>query len=357
MYKLKIDDISVIVNRPDIKSIADELYDGDELEDFKKYLNNTLDNKEKNKEFSKLYNFPLDEVNYKLIISNSPPEFVNAIQRVLADEMDGYALYVNLNDNNISRTDEHINLVELKDNIEFLPLMSNLSNNEINNIEFQLDIINNTNSLLEVKAGDLSPKDYIPKYNIFFPSTTLIHLNIGCRLQIKTIKIEVGKGYNHARFKNVYAHGIWPLDRKKDDKTNNTTPLKHELFFSVNAIERKSKVDTLQSLLKKALDNIIERLLVLYDIVKNKDILYYKIIGEKHIISIHENYTIAKMMERAIYTLYPDIQYVGADIEYHKKLMTLVVQSAEGTEILKRTIDSLNEMYLDFRVQVDAISE
>jgi hypothetical protein len=242
-----------------------------------------------------------------------------------------------------------MNQKELCDNINLLPIRFNIPKDEINSIELFIDITNNTDDVLTVQAGDMKTKGYKLQSQLFFPSTVLIYLNPGKRLSVNNIRVVKGNTETHAKFLIAPQSAIWPLDRKPDDTTINSNHIKHEITFMVNVVS-KSEKDIAKTIINNGCSNLIARLRFILDIVDRDDSLFVEKYREKYIVRVEETNCIGKLIERIGITIYPKIQYIGAELLYHTKICTITITGSDSRKMLLNIIKTGIKLYESLQI-------
>ena len=327
--------------------LAKSLLDPDDYESFKKP--GTKD-EELQSHIKRYLTYNLDKLTVLLHIENAAPEIANALQRAATTEQDGYGLDVEYTD--IHTNDESMNKVELMENIHILPLRNGINEEEMNAIELSLNIKNTTNHVLAVLAGDISVKGYKLKDHLFYNNTPLIYLNVGKSVNVNNIMIKRGNTADHTRYLTAVNGSIWPLDRKAGAKTPNSTPMKHEIRFTVNAISKEeSSKKVINRIMTGGCENLIERLKVLLQIVHEDNLLYLQKYDNLYVLKIEETNGIAKLLERVCYTLFPEVEYITAEVIYDTKIMTLQIKGSDAKNMLLKTIMRSVEIFENIQKQ------
>ena len=323
-------------------------------DDYSTYKSGKFQNDTELQEYIKKYlTFNLDKLSVVIHVDNANSEITNALQRASTTEQNGYGLDVEYKD--VTTNDENMNIVELIKNIHLLPLRNGITKEESDTIELSINIKNTTNNVLAVSAGDMTIKGYKVKDHLFYNSTTLVYLNIGKSLTVNNIRIKEGNTEEDTRYLTATNGSIFPLDRKKDSKTPHSKHLKHELTFKVNAVSKTEKSrDVTKRILMGGCDNLIERLQVILQIVNEDNVLYTQKYDDAYILKIEETNSIAKMLERICFNLYPDVEYITAEIIYDTKIMTLHIKGSDARNMLLTTIVTAIKIYENIKQQFKA---
>jgi hypothetical protein len=296
-----------------------------------------------NKDVNKFF-VPL-ECSFEL--KNAPPEVSSGLVRVLGYEKEGYSFDVDYDD--IRTTSGDINIMEIYYNIILSPLRYDTTDDDLD-IELYIDVRNDGNSAMLVTFDQLKYKSKnIPKVALTHPDNELIYLNAGDRLQIKNITIT--KGINHARFINVSAPRIFPLDRMKSldkkypfgDKTPMSNPTHHLISFEVPTCIVGHKNVT-KKLVLIACDVILARLENLQHIVKTESI---EVIQTDQMLSfqIIETNTIAKLLERFCVEKLKNLKSVVSVIVYPDDTFIFTLHVEDPLRSFMKVIDECKKVY------------
>ena len=343
----KITNISEIRKPLEAKDFAKDVLSDDEYREFKTghYTNPAT------KEFvDKYLTFPLDKMEIRFEMHKSPTEITNALQKACTTEQEGYALQCQHID--LDTNDENMNQELLILNIEILPLRYGLSIEEIDTIGLSLNIKNTGDQIMTVNAGDLQHhKGYKLKQPLVFPSTALTYLNIGKSLRIKEIKISRGYTSEHTKYLTAVNGAIWPLDIPKGYSTRTYTPTKYEVTFNLNCVGKHTE-NVAKNIIRTGCGYLISRLRNLLSIVSTDNILYVEKHSNEYIVKVEENNSIAKLLERVCIILFPEVEYMTAEIIYHTKIVTIHLKGSDARKILLDTINQCIKIYTNIQGQV-----
>lgn len=320
-------------------------------DDYIAYKNGKYENDLELRKYVKKYlTFNLDKLSVTIHVDNANNEVTNALQRASTTEQNGYGLDVEYGD--VSTNDENMNITELIKNIQLLPLRNGISQEEIDAIDLSINIKNTTNNVLAISAGDMIIKSYKIKEHLFYNSTTLIYLNIGKSLTVNNIRIKEGNVEEDTRYLTATNGAIFPLDLKKDSKTPHSRYMKHEITFKVNAISKNEKSrDVTKRILIGGCDDLIKRLQIILQIVNEDDVLYTQKFDDAYILKVEETNSIAKLLERICFNIYPEVEYITAEIIYDTKIMTLHIKGSDARNMLLTTIVTAIKIYENIKQQ------
>jgi hypothetical protein len=328
----------------DNMALAKDLLEPDELAHYMEFKDKKLQGipEDMLKMFQKIFTFPLKTISIYTEIKGAPPEMANALRRAAAIEQRGYALNITYDD--VLTSDKDMNIMEIVKNIDLLPLVYDLDEDVISQLDMYIDIINDTPNILPVLAGDIKFRKNIPKYHIFYPTTELIYLNIGCKLQVKNIKIMYGYDDIHTKFITGTNSVVWPLSKGQP-------PMHHKITFKMNAVSVSAK-DTAKIVLVSGCIDILSRLASIHETVKTNVVPYFREFEDHVELVIQETNTISRMLERAIYIMNPDISYVSGTETYHEKTITVVVHSTNAKKIMLDAIMACINLYVSLKEQL-----
>lgn len=299
----------------------------------------------------KVLNYPLVALQCELEIDDIPTEFANAIMRSSVAEVPHYALEVAYKD--IFKRDSDNNISMISTNINNIPLVYGLTDYEIDNFKMSLDITNENNESIMVKCGDISfTGNTKPKHPIFFPTMQLTQLAAERRLSISNIKIVRGMSTEISKF-NIGVNGrIWPTGKIPENFSAKTDCLyNYSIKFKVNAVNPTDK-NVCNRIIRIGIEGLIERLDILKEIVVEENITKYEK-HEDHIkVTIEETNTIAKMLDRAFFILYPKTSAMYSLLTYSTGKVEITVSGNDSKDTLIKVIDKCMEFYANLLKQV-----
>lgn len=318
-------------------------------EEYKEYKSGNIKNEELSDFIERYIKIQdLITLNIRFEITNSPPEVTNALQKACTCEQDHYAFNVEYTD--IHTNDPNLNKTELLNNIIFIPLNYDIVDDNYDSINFYINIKNNTNAPLPILSKDMNITGYKISKPLFYTSFELVYLDIGKTLKVDNIKVVRGNTRDHTKFLVATNGAIWPLDRKKGDLTINSTPLKHEVTFNISCVS-PGKGYT-KKIIKSACENLIERLTYILDIVSTDNPMYIEFYEKIYVLKIKETNGIAKLIERIYYTLYPNVEYITAELIYHTKNVTVHIKGSNIKDQLMNTLKECIRIYSNIKKEV-----
>ena len=136
--------------------------------------------------------FNKKSLSFELINSNEA--FANGIRRIFNDELLVKSLDVNIYD--LKTDDKYILPDNIIERLNLIPILQNINDN----IVFSINIINNTNDIINIYSKDIINKNKNDK-NIYFNNNILIcSLKPNRYLYINNIKITKEYGYNDHKY-------------------------------------------------------------------------------------------------------------------------------------------------------------
>lgn len=263
--------------------------------------------------------FPLKTMDVTFNIKGSPPEFANALARVGACEREYYAIQIS--SESVHTNDQHIVLVELIDNIRFLPLRHGLTDEDIDRTVMRIDITNNDNNIKAITFEDVLYQNHKPSPPITFPNIILIYLEPKMRLQVEEFRIVRGTGldigqHDHiaTRFFPGAHHVAWPLTQKTESMMV-ATIMEYNVRFGLKGVVAVSDriVDEVMS---ASCSEIIARLELLLKLVIDRDAQTMVILDTLCTLKTNETNTIAKVLDRVAVEYFTDIENVVSIVQY-----------------------------------------
>ena len=317
------------------------------------WLRKTLKGSPNKTKETMLLTFPLVSSLCEIEIDNIPTEFANAILRSTIAEQEHYALDVDYQD--IYRTDKDINVPFLVDNINLIPLKQGITDNEVDKLNMVLDITNTTDSVIIVRTGDISFKGSVkPNIPLFLPTIELTTLNPGCRIKIDNIKIKKGVGFQHTKFLVGVNGRIWPVNIEGSGQPLTTMKTHYLISFKLNCVNPKS-TKIAHSLLITGIANLIERLNYVKQVVEEDNKIIMKSYDKYIELTLRETNTIAKLLERACYILYPKVATMNAILTYHNNTVKLTLVSTDAKRILIDIVNQCIKIYQDIILQINKL--
>jgi DNA-directed RNA polymerase subunit L len=132
-------------------------------------------------------------------IINSNEAFANAIRRVYNDELIVKCLDINVH--NLVTNDKYILTDNIKERINLISLVQNIDTET----KFNLNVINNTNDIINIYAKDIINKNKNDKKQYFNENIQIFSLKPNRFINISEIYINKEHGYNNS----IYSLGSW----------------------------------------------------------------------------------------------------------------------------------------------------
>jgi len=166
--------------------------------------------------------FPLGQQELSFVLEGVPPSVSNAFQRVITQELPGYALHVDKSDfankREGLRVDPFMTPEFLQNRIQSIPLRFGLEPADVDGITFQIKVQNNTDSVTKVYTGDMKILKHgkplggplpLPFFN---PSLVVAIIQPGYCLDIQGIEIVQDIGRLFSATSNAIRGRQVPLD-------------------------------------------------------------------------------------------------------------------------------------------------
>ncbi len=319
------------------------------------------------KEIFDIKELPLTNAYVELEVKNISLAFINAIRRVITDEMLGYALTVDFSCFDTVKTTDVFMLPQfVNQRIELMPLKPTVYKEDIKNLEFKLDKENKTTSIMSVYSGDLTIVKGKLSQTIFNPTFKICILQPNKRIVINNIKITSGYGRNNAKYMvarcGTYHHLDIPM--YSDDEINKqdgvahdlsgykiscmvSDPRHHLLSFTIPAC---SNINEIKPIIVMAFINIKDRLnnvLQAISDTQSKCNITYNVIkvegvNEGNLQILGETHTIGELLKRSVYDFDKDISYVAYNIVPHENRLNFTIRcNSDVNNIFKSTIKQL----------------
>lgn len=178
-----------------------------------------MDPEIKNFKLNRIENgLPLCNTDVKFELLGSPTAVINAIRRVVTDEMTGYAMYVP-NDGFDIGSDEFMLPQFVNQRISLIPLRYNVGD-DFTTYKYKLYVVNDTTEVKKVYSGDLELVSGDKNKVIFNPTFKIAFLQPGRYIKIDDISIDSGIGIEDMKYQVAclgrYRH--LDLERFKHDE-------------------------------------------------------------------------------------------------------------------------------------------
>jgi DNA-directed RNA polymerase subunit L len=315
----------------------------------------------------RLERLPLAESHVEIEIRGVSTAVVNALRRVVTDEMPGYALQVPVDGFDASETSEVFMLPQFTNQrIALLPLRGQIPADVVEKLRLELDVANRGTSPLSVYAGDLVVKKGRMAEPLFNPTFKLCVLQPGKRIVIRGIYIATGAGRDNGVFLVARRAAYRHLDIAQHDRAATHDPggeaadwsgykvsslvadPRHHLLTATLAASSPDPSEA-RAVFADACANIKERLRLVATTVERRaeagsltgrGVQYTVVELEagltEGILQVPgETHTIGALLCRAIYEFAPNIANVAYTIVAHENRMNLTLRSTEDvTQIL-----------------------
>ena len=144
-----------------------------------------------------LPNLNKKSISFDIIDTNEA--FANAIRRVYNDEL--LVKCLDMNVHNLVTNDKYILTDNIKERINLISLIQSIPNET----KFSLNIVNNTNDIINIYTKDITNKNKNDKNNYFNTNMQICSLKPNRFINISDIYINKDYGYNNA----IYSLGSW----------------------------------------------------------------------------------------------------------------------------------------------------
>jgi len=290
---------------------------------------------------------PYSTGNIKLEISGVSIAVVNGLRRVLLDEMTGYSLRTDFNKLYVNN-DPFIIQENVNDRIALIPIKLQVDQSIIDDVEFYIDITNDTSENRTIYSGDIQFRGNL-KTLLFNPTTPIVVLMPTHRFYVDNIKIHEGTG--SAFYKNIHNAIIKNLDIEPDDDIDGSgykvstllADSSHFLLtFNVSILKERNEIVLY---MKDAMKNIIGKVRnILTELEKNTIMLDDG--SENYIFSFKDTKTISELILKTSFDLTKNsikkIKYLYDD---ESKLSTFDVIHTAPYDLIKDVLNHIIDIY------------
>ena len=320
-----------------------------------------------------LERLPLAQARVEVELKGVPTAVVNALRRVLIDEMPGRALKVPPDGFNVELTTDSFTLPQfVNDRIACLRLPPQIAPDVVANLRLKLDVSNRDATPLTVYAGDFKVAEGAMPEPLFNPTTKLAFLQPGKRLVIEGVYISTGYGRDNGVY-NVACRGAFThldLEQYSDAEmreeggvaadwsgykvSNLLADPRHHLLSATLPATTANLAET-RAVFADACANIKERLRLIATTVERRAEapsggfahrgVQYTVVEleaglEEGILQVPgETHTIGELLCRAVFELTPEVANVAYIIVAHENRLSLSIRHTEDvTRILMRAI-------------------
>lgn len=271
------------------------------------------------------------KTNTSFELTDATSDLANMIRRFLVDEIFVYSM--SMDDDSCETNDRFILPDYLKKNIDLIPITQNLTDTDLDNITFNLDVTNQTDDMAVVYSRDITVYDTKQKKKLdsdkyFSGNIALIHLRPNMFLRVSEIKLTKGQARtDYGKFillSNTYYEilDVKPLEEgkyeRKGQSSLNSTPAHFKIGYTTHRNIAPKKVMNL------CCDAINERLLNIQKELKNikeTDNVYFSELieletkGDVKILHFKNEYwTISNILSKYCYLAFKDIKFVCSSI-------------------------------------------
>ena len=323
---------------------------------------------------------PLCNTEVEIEIKGIHTAAINALRRVLTDEITGKCLRVPQDGYDMEKSTEPFSIAQfVNQRISLMPLRQQISDNTIKNVRFDLDITNEGNTDMIVYTGDLVTSQGELREIIFNPTFQLAVLQPGKRIVIKGIYISLGKGRDDGAY-IVARHAAYKhLDLEQFDKSEThqvggaaaeqsgykkssmlSEPKHHLLTATIPATT--SNPNDVKNIFADACDVIIERLRFIVSLASSNVDAAHRIGTQLNIIELSsglfecelrvpgETNTIGNLIVKYTHVLYPKISYVCHIVPPNQNILILKIRhDGDITKLLMQVANHCIEIFKTIR--------
>jgi DNA-directed RNA polymerase subunit L len=325
------------------------------------------------RELFRLERLPLSPARAEVEVKGVPTAAINALRRVLVDEMPGYALKVPADgfDTDLS-TDPFMLPQFVNARIAALRLRPQIPADVAAALRLKLDVANKGATPLSVYAGDLEIAEGAMPEPLFNPTAKLAVLQPGKRIVIRGVHVSTGYGRDNGVY-NVACRGAYThldLEQHSDAEMRKengaaadwsgykvssllANPRHHRLTATLPAAT--ANLAEVRAVFADACANIKERLRLISTTIErraetpsggfsHRGVQYTVVQLEsglsEGILQIPgETHTIGELLRRTVYEVAPDIANVAYTIVAHENRLSLSVRHSDDvTRILMRAV-------------------
>ena len=299
---------------------------------------------ETDKEISKLLPTILIPYHASFDINNINVAIANGLRRVILSELQVKSMKAKLK--NFSTTDHFILGDFILNRLQNIPINQNIPDDT----KFELDVINKTESIMNVKTKDIKILNTTHKKLPFNDTYTLIQLNPNKSLKISDIYIKKNYGYNHGGHSVACNVVSIPTDIDMYDsftkigvRSSISDPKNFKITFNSNGNMEADKI------IISACEEIIRRLNNLKDRLDTIEVQ-----NDIHVLHIeHESDTIGNIIIKSINDLYPQISIATYNCNIVTHEMTIKIRSKDNAkDIINNVIDKNIKLLESLKKQV-----
>jgi DNA-directed RNA polymerase subunit L len=291
-------------------------------------------------------------------LKDTTSDLANCIRRTLIDEMPVYSM--NVSEEDIESDDKFILSDFLKNNLEFIPFLQDINDKDAENLSMSLNVVNTTDDTISVYSGDIivtdGQKKILDNSKYFTKTIAIIKLRPGKTLTIKNINIVAGIGkYDSGKFillSNISYEilDVIPLEENKYNTTGQSSLNSNPQHFKIGFTTHRNI--NIKKIMPRCCDTISKTLLGIQselNNIKESDLVYFSdLIELETIVDVkcfhfkNEYWTIANIISRYCYLVFPDIQFVCSSIIHPSNEESIVkVRHPEAIKIIKTSIKKI----------------
>lgn len=324
-----------------------------------------------------LPNLNKKSVSFDIIDTNEA--FANAIRRVYNDELVVKCLDINVH--NLVTNDKYILTDNIKERINLISLVQNIDKET----KFSLNVVNNTNDIINIYTRDINNKNKNDKKIYFNMNIQICSLKPNRFINISDIYINKDYGYNNA----IYSLGSWKYKAINTDfniasLNNNVKDFSLELINNSNMEIKEIIINIYENLyfrLKKIQTSINDY--VLHGINTNSEevnkimnasndlyIINNKLIKDSNILDIdgsipeeisniyeihinNEYHTIGNLIAKYVFLQEPSIELINYKLIHpltHKLIIT--IKHSEYKKIINNAIEQIIKDLIIFKTSI-----
>lgn len=295
---------------------------------------------------------------FELVDANS--DLANCIRRYLIDEIPVYSMEVS--EDNIETDDRFILADYLKNNLELVPFLQDITDKDAEGLSMSLHVENKTDSVISVYSGDIVVTDKTKKKldnsKYFTTNITIIKLRPGMTLDIKDIKVVAGIGKVHSGkfllLSNISYEilDVVPIVENKYNTTGQSSLVSNPQHFKIEfTTHRNMNVKRIMGLCCKLIIETITMIHSEISKIKETDKVYFSDLidletkGDVKLFHLKNEYwTIANIISRYCYLSFKDIQFVCSSILHPSNEESIVkIRHSQSVKIILTALKSIIE--------------
>lgn len=291
-------------------------------------------------------------------LTDTTSDLANCIRRYLIDEMPVYSM--NVAEEDIESDDRFILSDFVKNNLELIPLLQDITDKDAESLSMSLHVENKTDDTISVYSGDIvvtdKQKKKLDNSKYFTTTISIIKLRPGTTLDIKNINIVAGIGKaDSGKFlllSNISYEilDVIPMEENKYNKTGqsslNSNPQHFRIEFTTH---RNMNVKRIMSMCCNTIIKTVSTLHSELIKIKESDKVYFSDLIEletkgdvKFFHLKNEYWTIANIISRYCYLAFKDIQFVCSSIIHPATEESIVkIRHTESVKIMATALKNI----------------